>query len=500
MLAFAGSMACLSALLVAPSPARADDWYVDASAGSGGDGSSASPFQELQAGLDAAFPGDTVHAAAGNYAAVETVRDGTESQRITIVGEPLGGAIVLADGRALRAQHEYHTFEGIVFDGGYGGSDCVSGNGGHHLELLSVEIRRSGRDCIDLGEVTDVLISESSIHHCIYNEAEINDAHGVTGDSVFDLTIRETEIYLVTGDAFQLSPPRDPWGNVLIESCDLWSGPLDVDANGLAAGTVIGENAIDTKVDDAETATLTVVDVNAWGWQDFMTNQAAFNVKETVLATIDRTTVFDCEIAFRLRGPATVTVSNTVVYDTDKAFRLEDGLADAFLLSSTMGDDIGTIFEDAGGDPVNLTVQNMLFLGDSVPAEASSDASNVAVSETAFIDVSSDDYHLVEGASPVDTGITLSQVLVDRDGWPRPEGPGYDIGAYEWHLGSSDTDADTDSDSDADADTDVDADADADADTGLDDTGSSASKGCGCSEPGSLSPLRSLLLLLSELV
>jgi parallel beta-helix repeat protein len=48
-----------------------------------------------------------------------------------------------------------------------------------------------------------------------------------------------------------------------------------------------------------------------------------------------------------------------------------------------------------------------------------------------FVDPTANDYHLVSGSIAVNTGVTLTAVTDDIEGQPRPQGPAYDIGAYE---------------------------------------------------------------------
>ncbi len=437
----------LASWFLAPT-ALAATLYVDASAPPGGDGSMGAPFDDLQPALDAAQPGDQIIVQPGTYSPFSTVRDGTQQAPITITAMVPGDAIVQADGRAADLAHTFHVLDGLVLDGGYGAQDTVRADGAHDLVLRHVEVRRSGADCIDLRSTHRVRIEASSIHHCVAESGgQVADAHGVTGDSVLGLAVVDTEIFLASGDAIQLSPSREPWTDLVVERCVFWTGPLDEAAGPIPAGTTIGENALDTKVGDMGDGNggapkVRVSDVVAYGYRDVITNQAAFNLKEDIDAVLDRLTVYDSEIAFRLRAPAAVVVSNAVVYEVDKAFRLEDGLAGARIVHATLGGGIAQAFQDAGGSPVDLAIENLLVLGDAVPPPADASPSNLAVDAGAFVDAAGHDYHLVAGAAPVDAAGALPPGVVvdaDRDGTARPQGPAADVGAYEWSEGGGTT-------------------------------------------------------------
>ena len=115
-----------------------------------------------------------------------------------------------------------------------------------------------------------------------------------------------------------------------------------------SASTIVGENALDTKVGvdldgNGSPPTVELEDVVAHGFRGFISNQAAFNLKEDVDVLVDRVTVYDTELAFRLRGPASVRVQNAVVYDVDGAVRYEDGLPGARILASTFGGDVAAL-------------------------------------------------------------------------------------------------------------------------------------------------------------
>ena len=397
-----------------------------------------SPFSELQAGIDAAQPGDVVRVRPGTYAAIQTRTDGSRQGWITIRSEERRQAIIEADGTALEFTHDFHRFEGMVFDSTYGGGDGLEG-GAANVEFIDVEVMHTTGDCIDLRDSSDVLIEGCEIHHCIaeFDPDNNADSHGVTGDSVIGLTIRDSEISMLTGDAVQLSPGRDPWDRLLVEDTVMWSGPLDEAVNGWQQGQPIGENAFDSKVGEALNGagarpTATFVNVVAYGWRGAISNQAAFNTKEEVDFVLDRATIYDSEIAGRLRGPASVRWQNVVIHDVDIAFRFEDELPQPEIYNTTFGGGIGTPMTDAGGEPNGPTFENLLFLADALPELVDGGASNLAVGVEVFEDATAHDYRLVMDSAPMDAGVDVPVVDRDRIGVSRPFGDAYDVGAFEW--------------------------------------------------------------------
>jgi hypothetical protein len=209
--------------------------------------------------------------------------------------------------------------------------------------------------------------------------------------------------------------------------------------NGFPAGTVPGENAVDTKVGSGlPRATITIRDTIAWGFRGgLIGNMAAFNLKEDIDATVDRVTVYDSDIAFRLRGAgrattgAWVTVTNAVVYDTARAFRYEDDIKNLKVWNSTIGRNVGRPFQGASSGSSGLEVRNLLVLGSTLPSQASHPSNRNAPPE-AFVDVAAHDYALTSGASAIDSGVGILEVTTDRAGTSRPQGAAFDVGAYEW--------------------------------------------------------------------
>lgn len=444
-LAFPVSLA--AALFLATAESGAAELYV--APNGTGDGGRAAPLGRVQAALDKALPGDVVWVLPGTYTeSLRTVRDGRPDAPIRLKATgPKGSAVVTASGRVLLVDHADLVVEGLVLDGQYGPADTVAvRDAADRLVLRDLEVRRSSRELIDMAGPRDVLIERCLLHHALDAAGGRTDAHAVAAGTVRNLTIRDSEIHTFSGDGLQVDPGRAApgWSDVTIERSSIWLAPLPAAENGFPAGTVPGENAVDTKASPSlPRARLVLRDVVARGFRNgLIGNMAAFNLKEHVAVVVDRVTVSDSEIAFRLRGPAggdrggaEVTIMNTVIYDTDVAFRYEDDIRNLRILNSTVGANVATAFVQAGPSSRNLDVRNVLFLGRK-PREAAG-ASNLGVPASAFANVRGHDYQLVPGAAAVDAGVSIQEVVGDRRGRRRPEGRGFDVGAHELEASSS---------------------------------------------------------------
>ena len=422
-------------------PAGAATVYV--APGGTGNGSPLNPFGRLADALAVAAAGDEVVLRPGTYGeSVRTVRGGTSDERIVIRAEQPGTAVLTTGaGTVLRISHAFVTVQDLVVDGQYGAYDAVIVDGGANGWLLKdSEVRRTSRDCIDIRAPSGVVIEGALIHHCLWSAANgQSDAHGIVAGAVRELIIRDTRIHTFSGDAVQVDAGRSApgWDRVTIERCQFWVEPLPAAENGFAAGAVPGENAVDTKASAAfARATLIVRDTEAWGFRGgFLTNMAAFNIKENVNATLDRVTVSRSEIAFRLRGPganggAWVRVQNAVVFDVGTGVRYEDDVERVEVWNSTFGSEVARVFRAASSNAAGLDVKNVLFMGPA-PGELSG-ASNMAAPASYFVDAAAHDYRLRSTSPAIDAGVSLTFVTTDRLGIVRPLQRYWDVGAYEY--------------------------------------------------------------------
>ena len=430
----------VAACLVMALPATAADWHV--APDGRGTGTAAAPFGRIQLALVAAQPGDVVHVRAGTYRErLQTIRHGQPNAVITIRStDGRGSVIVTSSGRVLTVDHAYFTVEGLVLDGEYGTSDAVRVSGAaHHFTLRRTEVRRSSRDLLDIAGPTGVLIEDCLIHRALNAGGGRTDAHGIAAGPVQQLTIRNTDIHTFSGDGVQVDPGRSApgWNDVTLDGVRIWLEPLATAENGFPAGTVPGENAIDTKAaPNLPRARIIIRNVTAWGFQNgLITNMAAFNLKEHIDARLDGVTVFDSQIAFRLRGGgrtgsgAWVTVTNGVVHSVGTAYRYEDNIQRLRIWNNTVGRDVVRPFQAAASGADGVNVRNLLMMEGK--AREAKHPSNLVATDGWFVDASQHDYRLAADAPALDAGIILPEVAIDRDGVERPVGRAPDVGAYE---------------------------------------------------------------------
>ncbi|MHC4996890.1 MAG: right-handed parallel beta-helix repeat-containing protein [Planctomycetota bacterium] len=203
----------------------------------------------------------------------------------------------------------------------------------------------------------NVVIENTRIHHLLNGSYDDQrDAHGVTGRWL-NVTIRNCEIYYVTGDCMQFDPDRKSTGRVLIENCTLWTGPLPNDAHTFKRGQRPGENAFDSKTKPTgPRCELIMRNCLMYGWNQpaQIGNAAALNLKENIHATIENCLFRDNEIAFRLRGPtsrggARVTINDCAVFDTQYGVRMEAKIENLKIHSLGFGKDVTQRFHHVDG-------------------------------------------------------------------------------------------------------------------------------------------------------
>jgi hypothetical protein len=117
--------AVIISLHAGASSSESGEIYVSPDGDDDGKGSSSDPLKTIQAAIDRAMPGATIHLAPGTYhGRVETVRPGTPSEPITVQGpetgfDPAGRhrATLYGSGRVFNIDHSWIRLRGFTIDG-----------------------------------------------------------------------------------------------------------------------------------------------------------------------------------------------------------------------------------------------------------------------------------------------------------------------------------------------------------------------------------------------
>lgn len=251
------------------------------------------------------------------------------------------------------------VYENFIVDGAGAGGNLVKITA-DNVTVRHCEIRNgSGNGIGVFGK--GVLIESCRIHHMLTGTfKEQHDAHGITG-RWGDVTIRNCDISYTSGDSIQFDPDRKSSGSVVIERCELWTGPLPADAGGFKAGERPGENAMDTKtMPGTPRCVLKIRDTFMHGWNQpaQIENSAALNLKENVDAEVTHCVFDDNENAFRVRGPgkrggAHVVIDDCAIYNTKTGVRAEDRIEQLKITGLGFGKGVGERIKFVGGKPVS---------------------------------------------------------------------------------------------------------------------------------------------------
>jgi Concanavalin A-like lectin/glucanases superfamily/Right handed beta helix region len=131
----------------------------------------------------------------------------------------------------------------------------------------------------------------------------------------------------------------------------------------------------------------------------------------------------------RLGATNTLVVNNTFYKNQGNTAPCEANLGQLVLHSSASGAIVrNNLVWGADQAAVCLppTIVNLI-----IDHNILSRTSDVPAFDARVVDAEAYDFHLLPDSPALDAGIDVAEVTADHDGRPRPQGPAYDIGAYE---------------------------------------------------------------------
>ena len=401
-------------LLLCSHSAAGDTYFVSTTGDDGNPGTQQQPWRTLQHAADAVAAGDTVFVLPGAFAGFDLRRAGTPDQPITFSAQP-GTTIdqdnpVTPDGINLEGV-SYVVVEGFEVMGatraGIRAALC------HHVTIRGNRTDLNGKWGIFTGFCDDLRIeanqcSRSALEHGIY-----------VSNSSDRPAIRGNLIWSNHGNGIHIN------------------GDLSQGGDGVITGAVVERNIVFDNGAGGGSG------INADGVQDSrFQNNLLFQNHASGISL------------YRIDGGAPSS-GNQVLHNT--VLQASDGRWGLNIRDASGGNTIynnifynlhsfrGSISIDADSLPGTVSDHNAVMDrfttdgGDTILSLAAWRAATgldlhsiLSTPAALFADWLQADYHLAPGSPAIDLGTAALAPPADLEGTPRPIGPGYDAGAYEY--------------------------------------------------------------------
>jgi hypothetical protein len=357
----------------------------------------------IQAAADAAVPGDVICIRAGDYGTFDVTVSGTEAQPIVFKAYPGERRQARIMGSNPREAH------GIFMDGA------------NHIVVDGLWV-----DQVNQGiyiRYSDFVIVQNCLVTNIGQEClrfKFSDYGAFIGNEIHDCGLRAPEglngegIYVGSGEE-----NGDDTHGVLVRGNVIWNATDEgIELKGYTCDCVLDGNVIhDLVIKDGGAIHVATPD-----FDDPALRDSGHVVRGNITYNIQtRTEWSDGNGLCIMRG---ATVYNNLSFNNQHyGLRVDDKLLHrgAVMLYHN------TLFGNGSGelglfDGVTPDARNNL--GTDLPG-------NMAASEEMFVNAAGGDFHLVPGAAAIDAGSDAG-ITYDLEGTPRPQGGGFDMGAYEF--------------------------------------------------------------------
>lgn len=398
--------------------------------------SSAAPWATIQHAVDSVAAGDMILVMGGTYAGARIERSGTSSAWITLKAAP--GATVILNTPGPNNRHgsilEIETWDGDgtvaywIIGGTNAGFEVtgapswgidIRGNDSaksHHIHIIGNRVHHNGlsagRTGIFAAFSDDVLVEGNTS----YNNGE----HGIYINNSSDrFTARGNRLYDNAGCGVHLNG-------------DLSMGGDGVMSDGLIEGNIIYNNGLSggagINMDGVRNTTVR----NNLLYNNHASGITMYQIDGAICSRDNR--IYHNTILMPANGRWGVLISdpactgnqviNNILY-SEHAYRGSIDLPAASVPGFVSDYNIVVNrFTTDDGDNI-LTLAQWQALGYDAH-------SFIATPTSLFVNPAAQDYHLKAGSPAIDAGLALQSVTTDLEGTSRPQGDGYDIGAYEY--------------------------------------------------------------------
>jgi hypothetical protein len=409
-------LVCMLLINLTPAAAQGQTYYVAVNGSdASGDGSLAHPWATIQHAAGLVSAGDTVLINPGSYTGgIHVETGGTAAEPLTFKANG-SGVVIQGSGSDRDAffidQADYVTVEGLIIQGAERAGLRISLS--DHVSVRDMTFANNGTwglftDFSDYTLVEDSQSYGAALEHGIY----------ISNSSDYP-TIRRNRLHHNHRCGLHMNGDISMGGDGII-------------SHGLVEGNIIYENGVGGGSGinmDGVTDTLVrnnlLYDNHASGISLYQIDGGSGSMNNRVL---NNTILMPADGRWAINIPEVNDTNNKLfnnILHSDHSWRGSISIASPTLAGFESDYNVVTdrMSTDTGDSLTSLT--EWQALGYDIH-------SFHATPEQLFQYPAGSNYHLKPGSPAIDSGATLSDVLDDLQGIPRPHGAGYDIGAYEY--------------------------------------------------------------------
>jgi hypothetical protein len=404
------TFACLSWFLMSSNDVDAGTIYYVAPNGSDSNsGSVSNPWATIEQAARKSGPGDTIMVRRGVYSAEAWLRGrhgmgGARGKLWTLRAYPGEEVIlkkrIIVDAPYVRIQDLHFDTAGIQitnWDGSYA----------HHVEILNNRfvglfvygaIFVDGSDCLIEGNVLELSSTGSTLDHGIYVAA---------GDSFIGINniIRNNYISGPTGYGIHIYDEAKRHGDPIKTIANIIVENNFIKKSQKRAGILVAAGP-GTRIDKVIIRNNVLVDNAAYGIGTYYNGSGVRDIR-IFNNTVYKSGLASIGIGSDITG---VVIKNNIIDNTNSEAKYHI---------------------DCFGNNPNVIVDHNLYWPPTTKLKNVTD-SHPLTGDPKFVSPINENFHLSPGSAAIGKALALEEVRTDKDGLSRPQGGGYDIGAYEY--------------------------------------------------------------------
>jgi hypothetical protein len=408
--------------------AAATVYYVATTGSDSNPGTIDKPWLTIQHAVDIVIAGDTVYIRAGTYhERVQALSgNGGGSNKGYIAYRNYPNETVILDGTGIALSHG----EGLFYI-----------RASNYIRVSGLRVENSNSTGIFVGNANNVIVE----NNYTYNSA--SSGVGIWGSSYVTAIGNEISAANMSGSEENIS--IDSSNNVEVAYNSVHNGgPSSSGGEGIN----IKNGSHDIKVHNniVHDQPKLAFGVDAWTAHTYnleIYNNIAYNAPHGFIVSseqggaLDHVKVYN-NVAYNINGDgfsfpnwtgtkdghmSYITFINNDSYNNSTGFLSRTINIDNVVISNNIFS--GNRTQITLQSEANITIDHNLFYGNT----SSHLGTNYIVGNPMFVNAPAD-FHLQAGSPAIDAGTSLNAPSFDFDGVRRPQGSGYDIGAYEYHV------------------------------------------------------------------